>query len=185
MFLSNPHLHIVTSRATFLHICCWPKFQTPPPNSTNFKSRRKYKSSFYTIDSKLILHCWKMVVGRLLSYWEVNFSGAILNFGGGGCSTIIDAQFKFDKRWIQLEVADFVFFLPEEKHPPWNMIINTLPKIWHRYPKTDHISKGGRYIPNHRRLILVIIKLAQASMFGIYCWWTKSQTTTWDVSQTL
>ena len=25
---------------------------------------------------------WKMVVGRLLSYWEGNFSGAMLNFGG-------------------------------------------------------------------------------------------------------
>ena len=24
-----------------------------------------------------------MVVGRLLSYWEGNFSGAMLNFGGG------------------------------------------------------------------------------------------------------
>ena len=62
-----------------------------------------------------------MVVGRLLSYWEVNFSGAILNFGGGG-STIIDAQFKFDKRWIQLEVADFVFFFSPKKnilHETW------------------------------------------------------------------
>ena len=31
---------------------------------------------------RYILYPWKMVVGRLFSYWEGNFSGDILNFSG-------------------------------------------------------------------------------------------------------
>ncbi len=35
------------------------------------------------------------MVGRLLSYWEGNFSGAMLNFGGVSCIPF-SATFKFD-----------------------------------------------------------------------------------------
>ncbi len=38
--------------------------------------------NFHTIYTPEVEHSpWKMVVGRVLSYWEGNFSGAMLNFG--------------------------------------------------------------------------------------------------------
>ena len=40
-----------------------------------------------------------MVVGRLLSYWEGNFSGAMLNFGGytGIRSTLLETNFQSER----------------------------------------------------------------------------------------
>ena len=46
----------------------------------SYVSFRESSNLIYTLE---VQHSpWKMVVGRLLSYWDVPFSGAMLNFGG-------------------------------------------------------------------------------------------------------
>ena len=63
-------------------------FKATPKNQLHNRATEATLPKF-----NIALECpWKMMVGRLLSYWEGNFSGAMLNFGrvirldlGPGC----------------------------------------------------------------------------------------------------
>ncbi len=49
---------------------------------TSFRNHlAPFGRSWYIHPRSLTARPWKMVVGRLLSYWEGNFSGDMLNFG--------------------------------------------------------------------------------------------------------
>ena len=62
-----------------------PSFLESIKKKQDYKNEDKWVEKHVFLNSlhprSLTARPWKMVVGRLLSYWEGNFSGAMLNFG--------------------------------------------------------------------------------------------------------